>query len=313
MPGPALSSRTQAYGALVLTAALWGSSAVTARGLLDGLTPAALAALRWVVVLAALAPFVWRDRAAIAGALKRDLRSLAIFAIVGFAPQTYLIYLGLVGSSAINLGLLNSAIPVLIVAIAAVLHHRRPRPLETFGLSLSLVGVVVIIARGQWSTLATLAFNGHDLVMLLGMGVWAYYTVRLARRDDGLPFPAFMFAAALIGLAMIVPAIVADAALDRLAMPSASAWIGAIYLGVLPTLVAMLLFAHGIRHVGPVQAGLFTHLVPVFSRVLAVLFLGERLHAFHAAGFALVAGGAILGCLKPEDRSRAARRRSIRR
>ena len=302
MTGWTSSPRARAYGALVLTAALWGSSAVTARGLLDGLTPAALAALRWVVVLAALLPFVWREHAAIAKALSSDFRALAVFALVGFAPQTYLIYLGLVGSSAINLGLLNSAIPVLIVAIAAVLHHRRPRPLELTGLLLSLAGVVVIITRGEWSTLASLAFNGHDLVMLLGMGVWAFYTVRLARRDDGLSFPGFMFAAGLLGLAMIVPALAVDAATNRLALPSPSAWTGVIYLGVLPTLVAMMLFAHAIRHVGPVQAGLFTHLVPVFSAVLAMLFLDERLHAFHAAGFALVAGGAVLGCLKPDDR-----------
>jgi drug/metabolite transporter (DMT)-like permease len=301
-----LSPRAQAYGALVLTAALWGSSAVTARGLLDTLSPAWLSALRWVVVLVALVPFVWRDRAAIARAFSRDFGALAVFALVGFAPQTYLIYLGLVGSSAINLGLLNSAIPVLIVVVAALLHHRRPRRLEMTGLALSLTGVVVIIARGQWSTLASLAFNGHDLVMLFGMGVWAYYTVRLARRDDGLPFPAFMFAAGLIGLAMIAPALVYDAATHRIAMPSASAWFGVAYLGVLPTLVAMLLFAYAIRNVGPVQAGLSTHLVPVFSAILAVLFLDERLYAFHAAGFALVAGGAILGCLRAEEPLRRA-------
>jgi drug/metabolite transporter (DMT)-like permease len=306
MSWTAPSSRAQAYAALVLTAALWGSSAVTARGLLDSLSPAWVAALRWIVVLAVLAPFVWRDRAAIAKAMARDLPSLAVFALVGFAPQTYLIYLGLVGSSAINLGLLNSAIPVLIVAVAAILHHRRPRPLELAGIALSLTGVVVIIARGQWSTLASLAFNGHDLVMLFGMGVWAYYTVRLARRDDGLPFPAFMFAAGVLGMAMIAPALVYDAAMNRIAMPSASAWLGVAYLGVLPTLVAMLLFAYAIRNVGPVQSGLFTHLVPVFSAVLAMLFLGEQLHAFHAAGFALVAGGAILGCLRAEEPLRRA-------
>jgi len=306
MSWTAPSSRAQAYAALVLTAALWGSSAVTARGLLDSLSPAWVASLRWIVVLAVLAPFVWRDRAAIAKAMARDLPSLAVFALVGFAPQTYLIYLGLVGSSAINLGLLNSAIPVLIVAVAAILHHRRPRPLELAGIALSLTGVVVIIARGQWSTLASLAFNGHDLVMLFGMGVWAYYTVRLARRDDGLPFPAFMFAAGVLGMAMIAPALVYDAAMNRIAMPSASAWLGVAYLGVLPTLVAMLLFAYAIRNVGPVQSGLFTHLVPVFSAVLAMLFLGERLHAFHAAGFALVAGGAILGCLRAEEPLRRA-------
>lgn len=294
------TSRALPYGALVLTSALWASSAVSARGLLDSLAPAWLAALRWIVVLVALAPFAWRDRHAIADAYARHFRSLAAFAVVGFAPQTTLVYLGLVGTSAINLGLLNSAIPVLIVAIAAALHHRRPRPLELAGIALSLAGVVVIVARGRLSTLASLAINGHDLVILVGMGVWAYYTVRLARRDDGLRFPAFMFAAGLLGLAMIAPALAYEAATHRIAMPSPAAWAGVAYLGVLPTLVAMMMFAWGVRHVGPVQAGLFTHLVPVFAALFATLVLGETLHAFHAAGFALVAGGAILGCLRPD-------------
>jgi hypothetical protein len=65
---------------------------------------------------------------------------------------------------------------------------------------------------------------------------------------------------------MIAPALVYDAATGRIAMPSASAWAGVAYLGVLPTLVAMLLFAFAIRNVGPVQAGLSTHLVPSSRR-----------------------------------------------
>ena len=300
VPPSDASPRTLAYGALVLTALLWASSAVTARGLLDTLSPAWLAALRWCVVLACLAPFAWRERAAIARAWRHDTGTLAVFALVGFAPQTWLVYLGLVGTSAINLGLLNSAIPVLIVGVAALLHHRRPRPLELVGIAMSLAGVVVIVARGDAATLAALAVNGHDLVILAGMAVWAYYTVRLARRGADLSFPAFMFAAGALGLVMIVPALAWDALQGRIAAPGPSAWLGVVYLGVLPTLVAMLLFAHGIRRVGPVQAGLFTHLVPVFAALLATLFLGERLHPFHAAGFALVAGGAILGCLRPD-------------
>ena len=55
----------------MLTAALWGSSAVTARGLLDTMSPVALTAWRWTVVVAALVPFVWRDRAAIVRELAR--------------------------------------------------------------------------------------------------------------------------------------------------------------------------------------------------------------------------------------------------
>ena len=62
--------RGAAYAALVLTAALWGSSAVAARGLLDALPPVALAYLRWTVVLLLLVPFAWPERAAIVAALR---------------------------------------------------------------------------------------------------------------------------------------------------------------------------------------------------------------------------------------------------
>lgn len=304
-PGPIVTpavpaSRRSAYGALVLTAALWGSSAVAARGLLDTMSPVALTAWRWIVVLAALVPFVWRDRAAIVRELAGNTRTLATFALVGFAPQSLLSYVALEGTTAINLALFNSAIPVLIVAIAALLHHRRPSALELAGLAISLAGVVAIVARGQWSTLAGLSVNPHDLLVLVAMGVWAYYTVRLADRAPSLPFHAFMFAAGALGLAMVAPAVAWEAIARGVALPSPSALAGVAYLGLLPTLVAMLLFAHGIARVGPVQAGLFTHLVPVFAAVFATLLLGERLQPFHAVGFALVAGGAILGCLKAD-------------
>ncbi len=311
-PGPAVTrpdptSRSAAYGALVLTAALWGSSAVVARGLLDAMSPVALAAWRWTFVLAALVPFVRRERAAIVRELVRNPRALAPYAIVGFAPQTLLTYAGLEGSSAINLALFNSAIPVLIVAIAAVAHRRRPRLLESVGLALSLAGVVAIVARGRWSTLASLSANPHDLVILVAMGVWAGYTVMLAARAPTLSFHAFMFAAGALGLAMIAPFVAWEALHAGFAWPAPAALAATAYLALLPTLVAMLLFARGIERVGPVQAGLFTHLVPVFAALLATIALDERLQAYHAVGFALVAGGAVLGCLRPEREPAAAR------
>ena len=80
--------RGPAYAALVLTAALWGSSAVAARGLLDAIPPVALAYLRWTVVLLLLLPFAWPERAAIAATLRAHPRAYAALTLLGFAPQT---------------------------------------------------------------------------------------------------------------------------------------------------------------------------------------------------------------------------------
>ena len=293
-------SRRAAYVALIATAALWGSNAVVARGLLESVPVVWLATLRWLIVLALLAPFVWRDRVAIAGALRNDWRALALFALLGFAPQNILIYVGLSGTTAINFGLLNSAIPVMIVFVAAVAHRRRPGSLETIGLALSLAGVGAIVARGDLRAIANLAVNSSDLLVLVGMLVWAVYTVKLARRPSDLPFPSFVFAAGLIGMVISLPAIGWQLARHGLPAPTPGEWAGILYIGALPSLVATLLFGYGLARVGAVQAGVFTHLVPVFAAVFAVIWIGERLHAYHAVGFALVAGGALLCCLRPE-------------
>ncbi len=296
MPPP---SRRAAHIALILTAALWGSNAVVARGLLDAVAPVWLATLRWTIVLALLAPFVWRDRGAIAAAFRDDPRGLAWFALLGFAPQNMLVYGGLSGTTAINFGLLNSAIPVLIVAVVAISHRRRPRAIEMAGLALSLAGVLAIVAQGSLSVLARLEFNPNDLVVMAAMLVWSIYTVRLAERSSALPFPAFMFAAGAMGLALSLPAVVWQAAIHGSpALDAGSLW-GIAYIAALPTLAAMLLFGYGLARVGAVQAGIFTHLVPVFAALFATLAIGERLHAYHALGFALVAGGAIVCCLAP--------------
>jgi drug/metabolite transporter (DMT)-like permease len=289
-----------AYGALVLTAALWGSSAVTARGLMDSLPPVTLAFLRWSVVLLALAPFAWPERAAMASALRAHFRTYAALALAGFAPQTCLVYFGLAGSSATVLGLLNSAIPVMIVALMALWRGRRPRPLETLGLAISCAGVLFILARGDPRALAALRFSASDLLLIAAMAVWAFYTIKLTERPGHLSMPAFVFMTASLGLVFASPLLIFELVRHGLPAVGKAQLTGVLYLGTLPTLVALLLFAYGVARVGAVQSGIFTHLVPVFTAVFAAVFIGERLQAFHAIGFVLVAGGAILCCLRPD-------------
>ncbi len=294
-----LPPRPAAFTALVVTSALWGSNAVVARVLLDGISAAWLAWLRWAVVLVMLAPFVFRERRAIAAALRSHTRELAIFAVLGFAPQNVLVYTGLSGTTAINLGLLNSAIPVMIVALLAVIKRRAPGLFESIGLAISVTGVLLIVAHGDPRAILRLDFNSWDLLVLTGMLIWALFTIKLGDRAIPLSFPAFCFAAGLIGLVLTMPALGWDLAVHGAPRPSLPTLAGILYIGALPTLAAMLLYGYGVARVGAVQAGIFTHLVPVFAAIFATLMIGEHLHSFHAAGFALIAGGAILCCLTP--------------
>ncbi|MCL2310633.1 MAG: DMT family transporter [Proteobacteria bacterium] len=295
------SSRLTAYAVLVITSAMWGSNAVIARDLLNTLSPTTLAAFRWVVATSALIPFVWNERGSIYRALRTQLPLMLLLAIAGFAPNTWVSYLGLQGTTAIFVGLMNSIVPVMVVLIMAVWKRRRPRWLENVGLTLSFVGVLTVLVHGEFRHLLELRISGYDFLALLGLVIWAFYTVLLLLRPRYLSLPAFVFTAGVLGLALIVPMLIGEWWVKGVPSFSAREIALATYIGLVPTLIAMLLFGYGVAQVGPVQAGIFTHLVPIFAALFATLFIHESLYIYHGVGFVLVAGGAVLCCLKPEQ------------
>lgn len=300
MSSTSASPRAPAFLALICTTALWGSIAVVSRALMDTIPPVVMAAARWGVAFVVLLPLAWPERRAIVRALARDWRRLLILTLVGGAPQSALVYTGLARSTAINLGLLNSTIPVLIILISWGWHARRPRRLEGIGLATSLSGVLLILAHGDLRALLHLQFNSGDVLMLVAMLVWAIYTLRLQDRPQSLSLFAFIFVMALMGELLTLPFAALQWVQAGGVHLGAHALLGLLYIGALATLVSTALFSYGVERVGAVRAGILIHLMPVFSSVFATVFIGERLFFYHAAGFVLVAGGAILGCLRPE-------------
>jgi drug/metabolite transporter (DMT)-like permease len=68
-----------------------------------------------------------------------------------------------------------------------------------------------------------------------------------------------------------------------------------IYVAIFPSLIAYIFYNRGVELLGPIRAGLYLFLVPVFGAVLAMVFLGEKLYLFHALGFALILVGVLIG------------------
>jgi drug/metabolite transporter (DMT)-like permease len=296
---PAFRNLT-AYGALLLTCALWGSNGTVARPLFDVIAPFTLSVARWIVVLVLLAPVVWPERAAMARLLRSDLRLFVTFGLLGGAMQSGLIYAGLAGSTAIHLGLLNSAVPVFIMLIAWIWHARQPRGLESLGLAVSFCGVLLILAHGDLQTLLHLDFGAGDLVMLAAMVTWAFHTIKLRDRPKSLSLFAFLFLLALVGSVLALPLVVAEWLQRGVPLLGGREIASVLYIGAMPTLTAMFLFSFSVERIGPVRAGIFAHFMPVFATLFAVTVLGEAFHLYHAAGFVLVAGGAIVSCLRPD-------------
>ncbi len=281
------------YLLLTLANLFWAGNWIVGRGMRADVPPIALSFWRWIIALACLLPLAWsylkRDRAV----LVAGWRPLAILGILGTCLYNALTYLGLQQTEAINGLLLNSFIPIVIVALAWIFQGKRLRPIEALGIAASFAGVLTIVARGDAHNLLRLTLNIGDIWILLSVVAWAVYTLLLPKRPAVHPL-AFLFAIALIGVAATLPFYLYELSTGRQITNSVEAWLAITYAGVFPAFLGFIFWNKGVEQVGASRAGLFIHLLPAFGILLAALFLDERLTSFHFGGIALIFGGIFL-------------------
>ncbi len=281
------------YLLLTLANLFWAGNWIVGRGMRADVPPIALSFWRWIIALACLLPFAWpylkRDRTV----LLANWRWLVILGILGTCLYNALTYIGLQQTEAINGLLLNSFIPIVIVALAWIFQGKRLQPVEGIGILASLIGVVTIVARGEFQTLMQLRLNLGDVWILLSVFAWAIYTLLLPKRPATHPL-AFLFAIATIGVLATLPLYLIELSGGRHITPSVNAWLAIGYAGVFPAFLGFIFWNKGVETLGASRAGLFIHLMPAFGILLAAIFLGEQLMRFHFIGIALIFGGIFL-------------------
>jgi drug/metabolite transporter (DMT)-like permease len=288
-----LKLKVSPYLLLAMANLFWAGNWIVGRGMRADVPPIALSFWRWIIALACLLPLAWpylkRDHAV----LLAGWRSLAVLGILGTCLYNALTYLGLQQTEAINGLLLNSFIPIVIVALAWAFQGKRLRGGEAVGIAASFAGVLNIVARGDPHNLLLLTLNLGDVWILLSVVAWAVYTLLLPKRPAAHPL-AFLFAIAAIGVVATLPIYLFELASGRHINPSVGAWLAIGYAGVFPAFLGFIFWNRGVEQVGASKAGLFIHLLPAFGILLAAIFLGERLLSFHFVGIALIFGGIFL-------------------
>jgi len=282
------------YALLAGAVLLWAGNWVFGRALRFDAPPVALAFWRWAVALAILTPLAYSDvRRQWRGAL-RGARVLCLLALLATVFYHIPLYVGLRETTATNAALLNAATPIWIFLFARAMVGERMVALQALGVAISLCGVVVIVARGEVAVLAALRFNDGDLWVLLAAFAWAIYTVALRWRPAELAPLAMLWMMSVIGVIAMLPLYAWEMAAGRTLHVTPLAVAGIAYMGMFATVIAYVFWDRGVQAVGPNRAGPFMHLMLVFTPLLAMVFLGERLYLYHVIGCALILGGIYL-------------------
>jgi drug/metabolite transporter (DMT)-like permease len=279
---------------LFITALIWASHWIVARSVIPYSSPVSMAFWRWVAAIAIIAPFALRPALAQWPAIRRAWRSILFFGTCGTVVYNAIAYSGLQNSTATNAVLFQSLSPALIPVIAGLLFRDRMSVTTAAGLCLSSLGVLSIVSRLDARALLSLAFNPGDLWLLGSVALWSLYTACVRWQPLHLDPASFMLAVMLAGMLTGLPLYVADVAAGGGAAFNGTFIAGTLYLGGFTSVIAYILWNHGVRAVGPAKAGIYLHLIPILGAGMAVVLLGETLHAYHVVGLVLILGGVWL-------------------
>ncbi|WP_114416744.1 DMT family transporter [Marinospirillum perlucidum] len=295
MPASKPASRLEglAYLLLILTTLFWGGNFVVGRAVHADIPPLALAWWRWLVALVVILPFVvkplWQARSVI----RQHWPLLALMSLLGVTGFNTLVYLGLQTLPASNAILLLSACPLFILAFSWLLFREKVNLLQTLGMLTSLLGIWVLVSRGDLLDLFNqLGEGGGNLWILSAVICWALYSALLRRRPAGLPGMAFFGLTVILGWLFLTPFYLYEHwVLERSLTLNTTSLLSIGYVALFASIAAFLFWNKGVEVLTPNRAGYFIHLIPVWGILLASIFLQERLEGFHWTGMAFIFSG----------------------
>jgi drug/metabolite transporter (DMT)-like permease len=279
-----------AYFLLLLTMLFWGGNAVAGKLAVGHLSPMLLTTIRWGLATALLIPIATGRLRAEWVLVRPHLAYLADLGAVGFSLFNALMYSALTFTSAINVSIEQAGMPMVIFLINFVLFSMRVSWAQILGLVLSVVGIALTASHGELARLAALDVNVGDAMMMVALVLYGAYTVAL-RYKPAISWQSLMLVLCGSAFLMSLPFTAWEIATERVVWPDAFGWGIGAFTAIFPSVLAQAFYIRGVELIGSNRAGLFVNLVPIFGTLLAILFLGEDFHLYHALAIVMVLGG----------------------
>jgi len=282
--------RPNAQTLLIFTALFWAGNAIAGKLASGTISPVALTFARWTIACVVFY-FLARPHLRVDWpVVRRHLPMLFALGALGFSAFNMGLYWALHYTTAINVAIEQSAMPVLIILANYLLFSQRITSLQGLGVLLTITGVLVTATRGAPLAIFETGVNRGDGIMILCVILYGSYTVALRFRPD-IHWTTLMLMLTASASIFALPFYGFEVARDGFQMPGVKAWAIIAYTAVFPSMVSQLCFIRGVALIGANRAGLFINLVPIFASVLAILILAESFRAYHLAGLLLVLGG----------------------
>jgi drug/metabolite transporter (DMT)-like permease len=287
----------QPYLLLCITALCWAGNAIIGRLAAGHIPPVTLSFLRWSLAFLVILPFSFKHLKRDWPAIRGKLGVMVLLSVTGIGVFNTLQYWALEHTQALNTLLLQSSGPLIVAVWSLILLGVRLTAAQVIGVILSLCGVLVILTQGDLTALSAIRFNKGDLIFLVAMITFGFYSVLTLKRPaiHSLSLAGFTFGCGAVAL---IPLLLCELNARPAMVIDTQNVLSLIYVAIFPSALAYLCFNRGVQLIGANRAAPFFHVVPVFGAAMAMVFLGERPQLFHVVGFAMVLTGVYIASRK---------------
>lgn len=272
------------YVLLLLTCLIWAGNFVVSKFLVEHATPITLTTLRWMIAVVCLLPLVWwKDKKILPP--RNALLPLFLMGLTGVVLFNILQFLALEQTTATNVGLISTLNMISIAVCSFIFLKEKINLLQFVTMIFSLFGVILVLSKGEIDYLLTLNFNTGDLWMLAAVCVWGIYTICTKWAMSKTSALMSTLYSAIFGLIVLLPLSIPNFTISNINTSFLSAM---LYTGVISTVVSMILWNICVEKLGSTTSGVFLNFNPVFTAILAFLFLGEQMTWIQGIGSIIV-------------------------
>ncbi len=284
-----------AYILLIFTTLFWSGNFIVGKAAsLFEIPPFTLNFYRWVFAWLILAPFTLPEIIRKKNYILENIGLIIILGITSVTIFNSIVYYSLNFTQVISGVLTISTIPVMIIFFSWLFKIEKTNIYQISGVIFSLLGVVVIIAKADLEILLNLNFNKGDLWMVVAMFSWAIYSALLKKKKFELSQLSLLQTIISAGLIFLLPTYLIELALGYKVSIHLPFVLTLTYVVIFPGLASFIFWIKGISIIGSNRSGIFLHLMPIFSTILAIIIFKEKFMTYHLIGAILIIIGIYL-------------------
>ena len=297
MTTTALSKKDQYTGIslAIIAVIIWSGNFIISRAVNRQIGPVSLAFFRWFTATAIIAPLAWKKFRVEKNIVFLNWKYIFWTSLTGITLFNTLVYVSGHYTTAINMALIGTtSSPVFAIILAMIFLKEKLTPLRLLGMLTCISGILLLLSKGSWQTLASFRFSTGDLWILAAALAFGIYSMLVKKKPAGISPLNFLFVLFLSGTIMLFPFFLVDHFTGGPIQWNNVLTGSILYLGAGTSVIAFLCWNLAIQKLGTSGTVLFGNLIPVFSAMEAVWLLGETISNIQLISGLIVITGLVL-------------------